>query len=128
MPYCAGAYSAYSSLPVPSGSSLVISRKIDFSTKRYVQDDDGGFESMPSVAQRVLLKVSFAGIEQRIKDPRETARVDQEILAALSDMTTGPEPEIVIDELTTNDHQAGALRRTLRFRDLTTGTPGTVLL
>lgn len=128
MPYATGPYSEFPALPAPSPSLVVPTRKTDFATKRYVQDANGGIESMRDVANRVILKVAFAKIVQTHKSERENARVEQEIRAALADMEAGPEPEITIVSIVTDDAVPGVLRRTLTFRDLTTGEPGTVTL
>lgn len=122
MAYSTGPYNKFTSLPPPDTTVLGTSRKIDFATKRYVTDDDGNFEAMKDIAQRVALKVAFAVPEPKFITPQEIALTDALIRAALQDMTSGPEPEIAIVSLAASSTSPGSLKRILEFRDLTNGT------
>jgi len=126
MPYAKGPYERLSSLPAPGPSTLPSSRKIDFATKRYVTTTDGGFESMPDVAQRVCLLVAFAVKEPKSITPQNLAATEQSIRAALASMTSGKEPEIEIIAVHAERLRAGTTEQLVEFKDLTKGTPKTV--
>lgn len=61
MAYTKGPYAAFSSLPSEPRPIVGASRAIDFATGSYVFDDaTGGFESMPSIAQRACIAVALS--------------------------------------------------------------------
>lgn len=126
MAYSTGPYRLATSLPSPGASTLTSSRKIDFVQRRYVTDDDGGFEAMDDVAQRVLLLVCFSVTPQKFISTQALAAAAQDIRDALKPLTTGPEPEIEIAEVVAERTSAGSTRHAVSFRVLRTGTQQTV--
>jgi len=119
MAYCQGPYQLLVEAP-PSRSILRSSRKIDFEKGDYVVDTDngGGFESMPSTAQRVALLVIHALHGQRdvITAPQFAAAEDR-VRKALAAMVAAK--EIRIDSIDISRVAAGRVDRVVNFTDLT---------
>lgn len=129
MPYSRGAYDLLPNLPSPARSKLSSSRKIDFATGTYVVDENGGFESMSSTAQRVVLLVSYAGGKPSAYiTPQDLARTTDRIRKALRVMTDGPSPAIEVTSIDVSRTAPGRTRTFVEFRDLTTGLSQTVQL
>ncbi len=90
-------------------------------TKRYVVADDGGFDAMDEVAQRVLLTVAFGVKLPPFITPQHEAELDQNIREALAVMTDVRDPDIELE-----DPQIGHAPATqyvgVRYKNLRTGT------
>lgn len=106
--------------------TLVSARKIDPETMSYVQDEYGGFESMPATAQRVLLLVTFEVEEPPLIDARYAATMDARIRKALEPLTSGPEPAIQLVNITVTDDGRHGTQKVISFRDLKNHTTQTV--
>jgi hypothetical protein len=126
MAYSTGPYRLFPNLPSPGASTLTSSRKIDFSTGKYVTDDDGGFEAQDDIAQRVMLKICYLVPEQKFLTPQANATTEAEIRAALADMYSGPEPEIELLSVSKRRDAAGRTSTVVAFRILSTGNKTTV--
>jgi hypothetical protein len=107
-------------------SSLSSSRKINGVTKRYELNEQGGFESMDDVSQRVLLLISFADIETPFITDRDMQEQELRLRDALRAMTTGPEPAIRLLEVSVVSNEPGVTTKTIRFQNLLTNTETTV--
>lgn len=122
MGYTRGPYAAHSSLPVLDRPILYSSRKIDPQTGRYkLNQTTGGFDMMPSTAQRVFLLVAMAAPVQDFITPQHAAETRQRIMAALDIMTSGPAPAIKLLSVEVGSDEAGKSYRRIEYRNLTTG-------
>lgn len=93
MAYTAGPYAL--SLPPTGAPAPVEARKIDFVSKDYVPTAEGGHESMPATAQRVLLLISFAsGEDPKFITAQGLRAQEDRIRKALSVLTSGRDPAI----------------------------------
>jgi hypothetical protein len=105
-------------------TTLTSSRKVDFATGRYVQDEAGGFAGMDDVVQRVTLLV--AGAISRLP-----ATVDRRTLAAVKDAVRVALAPVVddgsarIDDVSIVQPRAGAVAASVTFTNLLTGTKQT---
>ena len=123
MTYSRGPYSTFTSLPVPPRPEVHSSRKINFPTKLYeIEASTGGFESMPSVAQRVLMLVSFNVPPSKFVTPVDNEQVRQRIITALAPLTESKPPAIEIDEIEVGTDSAGTGFRRIKYKDLLAGT------
>ena len=122
MGYTRGPYAAHATLPALDRPVLYSSRKIDPQTGRYVLvEATGGFESMPSTAQRVYLLVVMAAPIQKFITPQAAEETRLRIVAALDIMTRGPSPAIRLKSVETGSDAAGTSFRRVNYRNLTTG-------
>lgn len=128
MSYSQGPYSQFSVLPPPGSSTIVSSRKIDFATKKYVTTDDGEFEGMGDVVQRVVLKCSFQVPDQKFISDRENNITVQNIRSALKDMTSKPEPEIELIAVSVKRQAQGVNQVIVKFTDLSDGLVHSVVI
>ena len=96
-------------------------RKYDARTKRYVVADDGGFDAMDEVAQRVLLTVAFGVKLPPFITPQGEAEIDQSIREALAGMTGGRDPDIALDDVSVS-HERATQYMGVRYKNLRTGT------
>jgi hypothetical protein len=127
MAYTRGAYALFTSLPVPARPELHSSRSIDAPSKRYELDaTTGGYESMPSTAQRVLLLISFAAIDAKFITAQEQEETRQRIIDALKVLTDGPSPAISLKSVLVGSDRTGVSFRHVTYRDLGTGIDETV--
>jgi hypothetical protein len=78
--------------PEEDQPSLVVARRIDAATKRYILTDEGNFARMSATAQRVLLTVSFALQNMKTVDPASRAAAASGLRAALRVLTIGRSP------------------------------------
>lgn len=123
MSYSQGPYSKLSSLPVLPRPEVHSSREIDFANKRYViNSTDGGFDGMPSVAQRVLMLVSFEVPETRFITPQDNERERNNIETALTVLTNAKPPVIEIEVIEIGTDSAGTGYRRIKYKDLLAGT------
>lgn len=128
MPYSKGPYTLHSSLPVPDRPTVCSARYIDFATARYVMDEDGSFEQMPPIDQRVVILAGRA-INRAIGD-KSTAfntiqtrnKIRREIRNELQILTAYPTPLAVIKEILVGSEFAGGARAQVTYTDLTKGT------
>lgn len=122
MAYRTGPYQDFVELPVPPRPVLCSARKIDAPTADFVfNGTTGGFESMPSTAQRVLLLVAWADTNERFITPQDLESHRQAIVASLDVMTRGPSPAIKLLEVKCDPYLPENCKTTVRYRDLTTG-------
>jgi len=129
MSYCSGPYAIHSVLPSPDRTVLSSSRKIDAPTGTYVIGEDGGFESMPSTAQRVLLLVSFAsGEKEKFVTPSAMNSLRDRARKALLVLTGGRTPLIQLQLLEVTSPSAGSMKLRVDYKDLTTGLSQSVQL
>ncbi len=92
----------------------------------YVENSDGGFESMPDTAQRVLMLVALGVDEAPIIDSRYQAIMGARIRKELEILTRGPEPAIQLIDVVVGDNKKSSTTKTIVFRDLKSGTTQTV--
>ena len=129
MAFRQGPYQAFVELPVPPRPVICSAAKIDAQSSDYVLDTTtGGFEAMPSTAQRVLQFVTGAQSRNRsgFITPQNLEANRLGIIAALSPMTDGPSPAIKLLVVTAISTSPGRLSGTVQFTDLTTGLDQTV--
>ncbi len=107
-------------------SSLSSSRLINGVTKRYVVNDEGGFEAMDDIAQTVLLRISFAVREAKFITPQGMADDRTAIRNALADMTKGAEPLIKIKTIEVTDSGKATTYKRVVYQNLMTNTLQTV--
>lgn len=121
----------FASTPVGSGatvpesetrSSLSSSRKINGITKRYVTNDEGGFESMDDIQQTVLLRIAFAEKQSPFNAPADHAKMKTDIRNALADMAAKPDPLIQIKSIDVTDGGGGTVYKRVVYKNLLTGT------
>lgn len=106
-------------------SSLSSSRLLNGVTKAYVVNDEGGFEAMDDVAQRVLLFLAFGmGEEPKLIDSTYPATMRARITAALAPLVR--ERAIEITAIDISDDGRGATHKRVAFRNLLTDTLQTV--
>lgn len=118
MAYATGAYTVFSSLPAPPRPMLGASRKVDFARRCYVLDETtGGPEYMPALAQLACLAVAYGVPDARAITPQQQSATRQAILAALAPYAAQmPGLEVTVERAS-----AGAERRSVRYRDASTG-------
>jgi hypothetical protein len=122
MVYALGPYALYPSLPVPERPKLYSAREINPATGRYVNDaTTGGFESMPSIAQRVLLLVSFGVKRSKFITPQNMEQERKDCIRALEPLTTLPSPSINLLLVSVERVAAGKTKRIIKYRNLITG-------
>jgi hypothetical protein len=116
-----GYFPAGSALEAPAEearSSLSSSRKVNGVTKRYVINDDGGFEAMNDIAQTVLLRICYADTESPYITPRAANETKAKVRAALKDMETSK--LIRIEAIEVEEYNSTTTLKRIRFFDLTT--------
>lgn len=107
-------------------SAISSSRSID-AYGRYVLTDEGGFDGMPDVRQRVLLLVSFgAGPNPPFTDDRSRNAVARNVRAALLPLSGGKEPLIEVQAVNVTRSGPGTLKREIIFRELTNDVTHTI--
>ena len=121
MGYSRGPYATFPSLPAPSVTRLHSSRKVNFATKRYENDDDGNPLPQPSIQQIVAMKVTFNVTIAKTITPQDLEANRQAVLVALEDLSRPPSPEIDRVTVTFASERAGQQANVINFRDLTTG-------
>jgi hypothetical protein len=111
-------------------------RFIDPTTRDWVVAEDGAYQRMPMVRQRVLLRLAtllrsssvLPGFGTRLPeriDDRYEQKAEQAIRAALADMVLAQEIKILrID--TKLGNPTGRVEHTVSYMDLTTGNSDTV--
>lgn len=101
---------------------LYSSRRINPQTGQYELDSTtGGVAMMTSIAQRVLLLVSYADQRTSLITDQDNAEVRQRIMLALEPMAGGVKPEIQLLGVEVGSDSAGTTYRRVRYRNLTTG-------
>lgn len=107
-------------------ASLSSSRGIDARTMRYQVADDGGFEPMDDVANRVLCILAFVvKMDGRIV-PREQAALKARIRTELRGLTEGQEPVIKLIDVTVTDDGKQTSFVGVTYKNLLTDTLNTV--
>lgn len=109
-------------------SPLSSSRKIDGVTKRYVMNDEGGFEPMDDTDQRVLLTLSFADTDSKFITPQGLRSQEQKMRDALTanGLLDARAPSIQIVRLTVERSGSGEVTKTIVYKNLKSGTQKTV--
>ncbi len=114
-------------LPAEDPTTLTSSRAIDATTQRYVLDDEGGFEAMDDVGQRVLLLLSFElGPTPKLIDSRFDGSVRNAVVRALRPVTEGADPQAKLVGVTVVRPRGGATRVVVEYLNLTTNSKRTV--
>jgi hypothetical protein len=126
MAYTRGPYAEFSSLPAPSVTRVHSSRKVDFTTGRYVLDDDGNPAAQPSIQQVVAMIVAFNLPDEPLITPDALEARRQAVVALLSDLTAPPAPQITRLEVSYTSDDAGKVIGVINFQDMTTGENETV--
>lgn len=122
MAYTRGPHAAHSSLPLLPRPILHSSRSIEATTGRYVVDSTtGGFESMPSTAQRVLLIVSHADVKTDFITDQDAEEARRRIMNALDVLTSGQTPAIKLLRVEVGSDSTGTTYRRVDYRNLLTG-------
>jgi len=126
-PWGFGSFGSPLTLPTPAASSsLSSSRKYDGKTGRYIANDEGGFEAMDDTAQRVILLVAFAAKTGPFLTDRDLAAQVAGVRDALSVLTSGPEPAVMLLGVSCEASGPTSSRLTVRYRNNLTGTEQTV--
>lgn len=121
-----GLGSALPTYPSEPRTTLSSSRKIDPETGAYVLNDDGGFEAMDDVAQRVYLAICFGVEGPPIIDARFQATMQAAIRKALEPLTKGRKPAIKIIAVNVTDDGRETTLKEVVYRNLLTNTNTTV--
>jgi hypothetical protein len=129
MPFGSGPFGVLGvGIPTPSVDSASISevgssRKIT-AGGRYVLNDEGGFETMDDIDQRVLILVSRAtGRRAKVITEVEMARMRESIRAALAkDLMKPADPDIKLRRIDVTNTRAGYLETIVEYRNLRTNT------
>lgn len=120
MAYCTGPYSHFTSLPVPPRPAIHVARGYNPATKRYVMvEETGGYESMRTVAQRVVFLVAFNVPEAKYNTPNEHNETELQIRKALKIMVDDKDIEIISVDVGSNE--LGQQYRHINYKDLTKG-------
>lgn len=123
MSYSTGPYSKLTSLPPPPRPEIHSSRKVDFAHKVYeIDPTTGGFDKMPSVAQTVIMLVSFSVEETRFVTVQQEQLMRERIINALGELINSNPPTIEIVDIEIGSDSAGTGYRRIRFKDLLKGT------
>lgn len=125
MSYSRGPYAAYATLPSPDRPEIHSAREVDFARRRYSFDaTTGAFESMPHVAQRVVILVARNVKPRHFITDQDQAATRQDIVRALE-----PLDALIADLVVTVERPAAGLESiTVRYRDVSTGLNQTVQL
>jgi hypothetical protein len=99
-------------------SSLSSSNKVDGVSKRYVLNDEGGYEPMNDIAQTVLLRISYADTESPLITPRAANETKAAVRNALQDLET--KKLIRIESIEVDEYNSTTTVKRIRFYDLTT--------
>lgn len=128
MPFPSGPYARRTTFPPPGESTLHSSRKIDFAGEDYTVGDEGQYEGMDDVAQRVVLTVAFNVTSPKYIDERSLRETEQDIRSALiaNGLMGGPEPEIELQQCTAVRSSAGRVEKIVKFKNLATGSKTSV--
>lgn len=114
-------------LPAEDPAELSSSRKIDGTTKKFVQNTNGGYRGMSDTMQRVLLLVSFA---VRSYPKFNTAESREQIVAdvttALRPLTNPKAQVIELLEVSVRDDGKDGTYPLVRYRDLVSGKEETI--
>lgn len=125
--YRQGPYELFVELPVPPRPEIHSARGIDPQTGRYTFDaTTGGFRSMHSTTQRVLLLCAFAEIKSKFITPQDLEQRRRSIILALEPLTRQPDPAIELQSVMVESSSPGMVRHRIRFKDLTTDQDQTV--
>jgi hypothetical protein len=126
MAYAKGPYAVHSSLPSPSVFTLHSSRKIDPVKRRYVVDENGNPEAMPSTRQRVILQLDFAQPDDPPKfiDDTNLERRNRQNEAALATLVA--EGAISVDRIEAVEDRPGVMRELVDYVDRNTGVDESV--
>ena len=109
MSYSTGPYAKFTSLPVLPRPEVHSARAIDFPTKKYeIDPTTGGFVGMPSVAQRVMLLISFESQDSKFVTPQDNERARQRIITALKVLTEASPPVIRIKSVEVGNNGPGS--------------------
>lgn len=123
MTYSTGPYSKFTSLPVPPRPEVHSSREVNFTTKRYViNSTTGGFDGMGSVAQRVMMIVSFSVKPTKFVTAVDNEKVRKEIKKALEVLTEAKPPVIELESIELGTDAAGTAYRRIKYKNLLAGT------
>ena len=107
-------------------ASLSSSRGIDARTMRYQVADDGGFEPMDDVTQRVLCILAFVVKMKGRIVPQEQAALKARIRTELRQLTDGQEPVIKLIDVTVTDDGRQTSYVGVTYKNLLTDTLNTV--
>lgn len=111
---------------ISTRASLSSSRGIDARTMRYQIADDGGFEPMDDVAQRVLCTLALVvKLGGRIV-PKEQAELKAKIRSELRILTDGQEPVIKLVNVSVIDDGKQTSFVSVIYKNLLTNTLNTV--
>jgi hypothetical protein len=128
-PYGAGFFGLPSPDPVvQTPRTLSTSRKIDGSTKRYVNDANGNPLSMDDTDQRVLLLVAFATIDTPFVTQRDLNTQAANIRAALQPLLAQRPPAIALDDVQVVEDGETNVNRFVSYTNLRTSQSRTIQL
>ncbi len=114
-------------LPAEDPTTLTSSRAIDVTTQRYELDDEGGFDAMDDVAQRVFLLLCFElGPTPKFIDSRFDGAVRNAVVRALRPVTEGADPQAKLERVTVERQRPGGTRVMVEYLNLTTNSKRTV--
>lgn len=99
-------------------------RKMHFPTRRYVVADDGGFEAMDEIAQRVMLTIAFAVKLPAFITPQGEAELEQAVRTELANagMLDPRDPDIDLESVDVSHDQHQIQFIGARYKNLRTGT------
>lgn len=131
MAYTKGPYGSVGGIvvapPATDGrAALSSSRGIDARTMRYKIADDGGFEPMDDVAQRVLCTLAFVVKMGGRIVPQEQTALKSRIRTELRQLTDGQEPVIKLVDVTVTDDGKQTSFVGVTYKNLLTNTLNTV--
>ena len=123
MSYSTGPYAQFTSLPAPPRPEVHSSRKVSFAHKIYETNPvTGGFDGMPSMAQTVVMLVSYAVEPAKFITPNQNQKTKDDIVTALKPLTDAEPPMIVIRSVEIGQEGPGVGYRRIVFTDLLKGT------
>lgn len=107
--------------PDESQPTLVTSRKVDHSLRKYVFGADGDYIAMGDTASRVLLFVAFAVKPARTITPTSRSTTEADIRTALLPLTTSRPPAAIIKEVSVTNPAPATTRYAVTFVDAAAG-------
>ena len=114
-------------LPAEDPAELSSSRKIDGTTKKFVQNTNGGYAGMSDTMQRVLLLVSFAVRNYpKFNTDESREQIMADITTALHPLTNPKNQAIELIEVSVRDDGRDGTYPLVRYRDLVSGKEQTV--
>ncbi len=114
-------------LPAEDPAELSSSRKIDGTTKKFVQNTNGGYAGMSDTMQRVLLLVSFAVRNYpKFNTDESREQIVADITTALRPLTNPKNQAIELIEVSVRDDGRDGTYPLVRYRDLVSGKEQTV--